>query len=138
MIHHIVRMSLRPDVPAEQVRSALAQIQEAGSQVTPASNGSFGRDVGGDFDFAAVSSFATLEEYEEMMNHPAHLAVDRFGLPLVDRFVSFDITDDPDPQVAVKIEAIHRRRFAAHPDIAELVSRVPDYSGSGAPAPHGA
>src|SRR5690606_39754359 len=138
MIYHVIRMSLRPDVTAEEVQTALARIQEAGSQVTQARPGLFGADVGGDFDFAAVSSFDTLAEYEEMMNHPAHLAVDRFGLPLVDRFVSFDVTDDPDPAVAAEIEAIHRRRFAAHPDIAELVSRVPDYSGSGAPAPHGA
>lgn len=138
MIYHVIRMSLRPDVPAEEIQSALARMQEATSHVTPDQAGLFGRDVGGDFDLAAVSSFETLEEYEEMMNDPAHLAIDRLGLPLVDKFVSFDVTDDPDPAVTAKIEAIHRRRFEAHPDIADLVSRVEEYSGSAAPAPHAA
>lgn len=138
MIYHVIRMSIRPDATAEEVQAGLARMQEAGAQVTPARAGIFGRDVGGDFDFAAVSTFDTLEEYEEMMNHPAHLAIDRLGLPLVDKFVSFDITDDPTPEVAAEIEAIHRRRFEAHPDIAELVSRVEEYSGSAAPAPHSA
>lgn len=54
-----------------------------------------------------------LEGYAEMMNHPAHLEVDRNGLPLVDRFASFDITDDPDPEIGTKIAKIHRRRHAA-------------------------
>ena len=137
MIYHIIRMSIRPDVTPEEVQTALGRMAEAGSQVSSARAGLFGRDVGGDFDFAAASSFETLEEYEEMMNHPSHLAIDRFGLPLVDSFVSFDITDDFDPEVDAAIEAIHRRRFEAHPDIAELVARVPHYSGSAAPAPHG-
>ena len=136
VIYHVIRMSLRPDVTAEEVQSALARMQKAGSQVTTNRPGLFGSDIGGDFDFAAVSSFDTLEEYEEMMNHPSHLAVDRFGLPLVREFVSFDVTDNPDPAVAAEIEAIHRRRFEAHPDIAELVSKVEKYSGSAAPAPH--
>jgi len=135
MIQHVIRMSIRPDVSAEQVQTALARMQEVTSELTAAEAGLFGRDVGGDFDFAAVSTFKTLEEYEEMMNAPAHLAIDRLGLPLVDRFVSFDVTDDPDPEVAAKIEAIHRRRFESHPDIAELVLKVDDYSGSAAPAP---
>lgn len=138
MIYHVIRMSLRPDVAAEEVLTALAQMQEAGSQVTRTRAGTFGRDVGGDFDFGAVSAFATLEQYEEMMNHPSHLAIDRLGLPLVDSFVSFDVTDDPDPAVAEEIEAIHRRRFENHPDIAELVARVAHYSGSAVPTPHAA
>ncbi|HLS50066.1 MAG TPA: MFS transporter [Actinomycetaceae bacterium] len=137
VIYHVIRMSVRPDVTPEQVQKALGRMAEAGSQVNSARPGVFGRDVGGNFDFGAVSSFASLEEYEEMMNHPAHLAIDRYGLPLVDKFVSFDVTDSPDPAVAEEIEAIHRRRFEAHPDIAELVARVPEYSGSAAPAPRG-
>ena len=88
MIQHVIRMSIRPDVSAEQVQTALARMQEVTSELTAAEAGLFGRDVGGDFDFAAVSTFKTLEEYEEMMNAPAHLAIDRLGLPLVDRFVS--------------------------------------------------
>ena len=45
------------------------------------------------------------------MNHPAHLNTDRIGLPLVDKFVSFDITDAPDPETVAKIAEIHQRRY---------------------------
>ncbi|GAA1625462.1 hypothetical protein GCM10009733_022730 [Nonomuraea maheshkhaliensis] len=84
-----------------------------------------------------------LEGYAEMMNHPAHLEVDRNGLPLVDRFASFDITDDPDPEIGTKIAEIHRRhaaatppprrRYATVPDIAILVAELPEYAGHATP-----
>ena len=78
-----------------------------------------------------------LEGYEEYMNHPAHLHTDRIGLPLVDKFVSFDITDDPDPDQGTKISEIHQRRYDTTPDIAELVSNLGEYTGSAAPGEHG-
>lgn len=137
MIYHVIRLSLRHDAPEQEVAAALEAMSSSGTQVTSARSALFGRDVGGEFDYAAVSSFETLEEYEQMMNHPAHLEVDRIGLPLVDRFVSFDITDDPDPGIEARIAEIHRRRFADHEDITELVSGIDSYSGSAAPTPAG-
>jgi hypothetical protein len=136
MITHVVRMSVRPDVTPEQLSSALQLMATAGSSIGPESGvtgGSFGRDIGGGFDFGAVSRLDDLDAYEAMMNHPTHLEVDRIGLSLVDRFHSFDITDDQDPEVHEKIADIHRRRFEAHPDILDLVRRIDDYQGSGVP-----
>lgn len=137
MITHIVRMSVRPDVTGEQLTSALQLMAEASSRVGPetgVTGGVFGRDVGDGFDFGAVSTLKDLAAYEAMMNHPAHLEVDRIGLPLVDRFHSIDITDDPDPDIDSRIAQIHRQRFEAHPDILELVEGIGDYQGSGVPA----
>lgn len=137
MITHIVRMSIRPDVTEEQLGAALQRMAEASAQMNHeavASGGLFGRDFGDTFDFSAVSTIATIEEYEAMLNHPAHLEVDRVGLPLVDRFHSFDVTDDPDPGIGAKIAEIHRRRFEAHPDLLELVYAIEEYQGSGVPA----
>ncbi len=136
MIMHIVRMSVRPDVTAEQLSSALQLMAAASSSIGPetgVASGMFGRDIGGAFDFGAVSRLDDLDAYEVMMNHPAHLEVDRIGLSLVDRFHSIDITDDADPDIHRKIADIHRRRFEAHPDILELVNRIDDYQGSGVP-----
>lgn len=84
-----------------------------------------------------AAGLENLQAYEEYMNHPAHLEMDRIGLPLVDKFVSFDITDDPDPAVGEKIAEIHRRRFDGTPDIAELVSGLAEYTGSAVPGKHG-
>ena|SRR5690625_4999650 len=135
MITHIVRISIRLDVSEEQVSAALQRMAAASAQMgseTGAQTGVFGRDYGDTVDFAAVSQSADLAAYEAMMNHPAHLEVDRVGLPLVDRFHSIDITDDPDPEIGAKFADIHRRRFDA-PDILGLVEAIDDYRGSGVP-----
>lgn len=133
MIYHVIRLSVRPDAPAEEVTAALGRIQAAGATITTATTSLFGRDIGGEYDFAAVSAYPDLTAYEEMLNHPLHLEVDRTGLPLVDKFVSFDITDDPDPQIAQKIAALHQRRFDTQEGLADLVAGVDDYRGSAAP-----
>ncbi|HJB62440.1 MAG TPA: Dabb family protein [Candidatus Microbacterium pullistercoris] len=136
MITHIIRMAIRPDVTPDQVAAGLQRMAEASSQMGPEDGVTpivFGTDVGDGFDFGAVSTLADLEAYEAMMTHPAHLEIDRVGLPLVSRFHSFDITDDPDPEVGRRIADIHRRRFTAHPDVLELVLGLEEYRGSGVP-----
>ncbi len=137
MITHIVRMSIRPDVTEAQVAEALHLMAQASAEMgteTGITGGMFGRDLDDGFDFAAVSQLADLAEYEAMMNHPAHLTVDRLGLPLVDRFHSIDLTDDPDHEIGAKIADIHRRRFETNPDLLELVNAVREYRGSGVPS----
>ncbi|NDK32777.1 Dabb family protein [Nesterenkonia haasae] len=134
MIYHCIRFSVKPDADPQEVATALGRMAEATSQITTATPLVFGPDIGGEYDYAGISTVETLEEYETMMNHPAHLEVDRIGLPLVDKFVSYDVTDDPDPAVAAKIAAIHQRRYENEPDIADLVGGLEDYTGSAAPA----
>lgn len=136
MIMHVVRMAVHPDVTPDQLTSALQRMAEANAQIGPETgvrSGVFGRDFGGDFDFGAVSTIDDIDAYETMMNHPSHLAMDRIGLPLVRRFHSIDVTDDPDPEIGRRIADVHRRRFEAHPDILALVRGVEDYQGSGVP-----
>jgi hypothetical protein len=50
--------------------------------------------------------------------------------------VSFDVTDDEDPQIAEKIAELHRRRYEQDPALAKLVSDLASYTGSSAPGPH--
>lgn len=136
MIKHIIRMTVRTDVSDEQVATALHLMAQASEQVAHdigITDGLFGRDFGGAFDLGAVSTMDSLETYRAMMNHPAHLDMDRIGLPLVSRFHSIDITDDPDPLMGEHIAEIHRERYAAHPELLALVHNIDDYVGSGVP-----
>ncbi|OZM77517.1 Dabb family protein [Pseudonocardia sp. MH-G8] len=133
MIYHCIRFTVRPGVAEEEKEAALAQMREHINAIPAIEERIVGPDFGGEFEYGAVSVLADLESYEEYMNHPAHLAMDRVGLPLVDKFVSYDIVDDPDPEVGKQIADIHRRRFENVPDIAELVAGVGEYSGSAAP-----
>ena len=137
MIYHCIRFTLKPGISEEDKVAGLAQMREHINAIPSIKARVVGPDFGGEFDYGAVSLLEDLEGYEEYMNHPAHLAMDRAGLPLVDKFVSFDITDDPDPEVGAKIAEIHRRRYENMPDIAELVSDLGEYSGSAAPSKHG-
>ncbi|MBE1877797.1 Dabb family protein [Myceligenerans pegani] len=138
MIYHVIRFTPKPGLSQDQVDAALEKMREANRAMTPpVVRSAVGRDFGGEFEYAAVSVMEDLDAYEEMMNHPAHLEVDRIGLPLVDTFMSFDISDGMDPEVGERIAAIHRRRFESRPDIAELVSDIGEYTGSAAPGRHG-
>jgi hypothetical protein len=137
MIYHCIRFTVEPDVAEEERAAALVQMREHITAIPAIQARIVGPDFGGEFEYGAVSVLADVEGYEEYMNHPAHLAMDRVGLPLIDKFVSYDIADDQDPEVGKKIADIHRRRFENVPDIAELVADLGEYSGSAAPGRHG-
>ncbi|MFD5095667.1 Dabb family protein [Amycolatopsis thailandensis] len=137
MIYHCVRFTLKPDVTEEAKAAGLARMSEHVDAIPVIKARVVGPDFGGGFDYGAVTLLEDIEGYEEYMNHPAHLEMDRTGLPLIDRFVSYDITDDPDPEIGAKIADVHRRRFRNVPDVAELVAGLPEYTGSAAPGGHG-
>jgi hypothetical protein len=133
MIYHGIRFSVRPGVPRSVVDAALERMRRASGNIPAITSWVVGRDFGGEYDYGAVSLIEDLETYEEMMNHPEHTEIDRIGLPLIEKFASFDITDDPDPEIGEKIAAIHRRRYENTPDLVELVTGLDEYSGSAAP-----
>ena len=72
-----------------------------------------------------------IEGYREYMMSPIHRKSDEIGLPVVDKFISMDITDDEDPAIGEKIAEIHRNRFANDPALAGLVANLTSYEGSG-------
>jgi hypothetical protein len=135
MIYHCIRFTIRPEVPKETADAIVAAMT---GQNADDRSGTFGRDFGGGYQYGAVNAVADLETYEKMMNDPAHLEVDRLGLPLISRFASFDITDDQDPEMDAKISAIHQRRFDTHPDLVALINDLDEYLGSAAPGRHAA
>jgi hypothetical protein len=65
------------------------------------------------------------------MMSPIHRKSDEIGLPLVDKFISMDITDDKDPAIGDKIAEIHRDRFANDPALVKLIESLGSYEGSG-------
>ncbi|GAB3831738.1 Dabb family protein [Kribbella italica] len=132
MIHHTIRFTAKPEVTEAEAAAAIQRMRDASARIPAIKSWTVGRDIGGDFEYAAISVMEDLDGYEEMMNHPAHLEIDRAGLPLIDTFMSFDIVDDPDPEISAKIAAIHERRYQQQPDIADLVTEI-NYSGSAGP-----
>ncbi|MFF1820771.1 Dabb family protein [Kribbella sp. NPDC058245] len=133
MIYHGNRLTLKADASPEQVEVALESLRNQGRVIPAVKAFVVGRDYGGEYEWGATFVIEDLEGYWEYLVHPAHLNTDRVGLPLVDKFMSFDISDDPDPELGAKIEALHRRRYETMPDISRLVADLGEYVGTAAP-----
>jgi hypothetical protein len=133
MIYHTVRLTLRPDAPAEKVEEALESLRNQGRVIPSVVSFVVGRDIGGEFEWGGTYVIEDLDGYWEYLKHPAHRHTDEIGLPLVDAFVSFDVTDEEDPRIADKIAELHQRRYQEDPALAKLVSDLASYSGSSAP-----
>jgi Stress responsive A/B Barrel Domain len=133
MIYHCVRGSFRQEVPEAEREAALDRLRRYPQEIDVIQAWSVGRDIGGEYEYGAMYELADIEAYETYMNAPWHLETDAAGLPLVSAFVSFDLTDDPDPDIGDKIADVHRRRYESNPEVLGLVNDLDSYSGSGVP-----
>jgi len=138
MIQHGIRFTFRESASQEQIDACMDSLRKQGEDIPAVSLAVIGRDFGGEYEYGATYAIDDIEGYWEYLIHPSHLHSDRIGLPIISKFVSFDITDDPDPEIGKKIADLHQRRFDEMPWVAELVGSLDDYAGSSAPGKHGA
>jgi hypothetical protein len=131
MIYHIVRMTFKQDIPRDEIEAGIERLRRYPREIEVIQVACTGPDIGGEFDWGGMYGVADIEAYETYMNAPWHLDTDAAGLPLVTNFVSFDLTDDEDPDIAEKIADVHRRRYENHPEVYQLVQNLDSYSGSG-------
>lgn len=131
MIYHGNRLTMKADVTPEQREEALESLRNQGESIDAVKSYVVGPDFGGEFEYGAVFVLEDLEGYWEYLMAPSHAHTDRIGLPLLEKFHSFDITDDDDPEIGEKIDELHRRRFAQDEELAQLVRELPLYRGSG-------
>ena len=87
-----------------------------------------------DLEQVARDVVEDLDGYWKYLTHPAHVDSEMKGIPLLARFVAFDVTDSNDPEIGDKLAGLQRRNFAEHPEVAALVAqaasfRVPDGKG---------
>jgi hypothetical protein len=67
------------------------------------------------------------------MHSPPHRQTDEIGLPLVDKMISQDLTDDEGPATGDKIPEIHKSRFENDPELLGLIKDLGSDQGSGVP-----
>ncbi|MBR7741846.1 Dabb family protein [Phycicoccus sp. BSK3Z-2] len=133
MIYHHNRFTMKADADPKDVERALDSLRTQGQEIPSVQHYVVGRDLGGEFEYGAVFAITDIDGFWEYLVHPAHLATDRVGLPIVESFVSYDTTDDEDPEIGEKIEALHARRYAEIQDVRDLVANLPSYSGAANP-----
>ncbi|GAB2602050.1 stress responsive protein [Paractinoplanes abujensis] len=131
MIYHHFRSVLKAGVTEAQQAELLESLRHQGREIAAVKHYLVGREIGGDFDWGATFVFDDLDGYWSYLMHPAHLRSDEIGLPLVEKFLTYDTTDDPDPEFGIKVAALHQRRYAELPALARLVRDLPEFTGSG-------
>jgi hypothetical protein len=133
VIFHVNRLTFRPEVDARQRAEALDRLRLQGSEIDAVTSWVVGPDIGGDYEWGAVFAVEDLDGYWEYLIHPVHFASEKAGLPLIDRFVSFDITDDGDPEIGVRLAELHKRSYQENPELAQLVADVPSFAAGAVP-----
>ena len=81
-----------------------------------------------------------LDGYWAYLTHPAHVAQELGGIPLIEKFVAFDVTDSDDPQIGEKIAALQARHQQQHPEIAAEIAQAASFTvpdGAGQPSAAG-
>ena len=126
-------MSFKPDIPPDELERAKERLRRYPKEIDVIQASCVGRDIGGEFEYGGMYAMADIEAFEAYMNAPWHLATDAAGLPLVTKFVSFDLTDDEDPRIGEKIAEVNRRRYENRPEVLALVRDLDSYTGSGVP-----
>ncbi|UGQ09134.1 Dabb family protein [Yinghuangia sp. ASG 101] len=131
MIYHQVRMSIKPDAPQEDVEHALELMRRLGRELDVVEHFVVGRDFGGEFTYGASYALKDIDAYRTYLYAPLHRQIDEAGLPLVANMVSFDITDDDDPEFKARIDKLHADRFAGDSGLSDLIDGLGSYQGSG-------
>lgn len=117
MIYHGNRIKIREDADPAEVEQALESLREQGRAIPAVRSFIVGREYGGEFDWSAVYVLEDLAGYWEYLSHPAHARSERLGIPLMRKFVFFDITDDDDPDFGAKVDALQKRHYENNPDL---------------------
>lgn len=128
MIVHTLRFSFRPETTDEQREHVLALLRRTAS-VESVSFGTVGRALGDadGYTHGYVVGLADLAALERYLHDPVHLAGDPEIVPHFARLgVGPDISDDPDPELQAKVEALSAAKMAKYPEWAALLATIPE------------
>ena len=131
MIHHVCRAAWKPEATQEQKEAALESWRNQGRTIPVVKSFLVGNDLGGEYDHSAIFSVEDLDALFEYLTHPTTYETDNLGMHLLDRLEIFDISDDDDPDLYSKIEALQLRRNEHNPAIAKKLTELPTYLGAG-------
>jgi hypothetical protein len=133
MIFHVNRLTFRAEIDDHTRAQALDRLRRQGCDIEAVTTSVVGPDIGGEYEWGAVFAVKDLQGYWEYLVHPVHFESQKFGLPLIDRFVSFDITDAEDPDIGGRIAQLHKRSYEQNPELAELAAEVPQFAAGAVP-----
>ncbi|AYF73554.1 Dabb family protein [Nocardia yunnanensis] len=129
MIVHVLRFRFREETTDAQRDAVLAAMRRTAA-VESVNFSTVGQNLGDPADgltHAYCVGIADLDALERYLHDPVHLAGDPEIVPHFAKLViGPDLSDDPDPELGAKIEALHRRKVAAYPEWEALMATVPE------------
>ena len=128
MIVIVQRFAFRDGVPEDERDEVVAAMRRTAGVGSVAFR-TVGRDIGDPaegFTHAYLAGITDLDALREYFYDPVHLAGDHYILPRLARLSSVRFTDDPDPDLTARIEALFREKVAAHPEWGVLLDAIPD------------
>src|SRR5215468_134352 len=137
MIFHINLLTIKPG--DEQREKGLDLMRQVGSNPAVKSY-VVGPELGGEFEYGAVYVVEDLDSYWAYLEFPAHVHLELWGIPYLEKFAATDVTDSEDPGFGAKIAALQARHAQEHPEIAAEIAAAASFTvpdGAGQPAAAG-
>jgi hypothetical protein len=133
MIFHINLFTVKPGLSDEQREAGLDLMRQ--DAANPAVKASIvGRELGGEFEYAAVYVVEDLDGYWAYLNHPTHVRQELEGIPLIEKFTAIDVTDSDDPEIGEKIAQLQARHLQESPALAAREAQAPSFTVPGQPS----
>ncbi|MFI7277231.1 Dabb family protein [Streptomyces sp. NPDC049879] len=127
MITNVLRFSFKDETTEEERAEVLALMRRTAS-VEAVTFGTVGRDMGDPaegFTHAYSASLQDLDALERYLHDPAHIDGDWTILPRLARLSAVRFTDDPDPDTAARVAALHAAKLAKYPEWARQLNALP-------------
>ncbi|WP_328387255.1 Dabb family protein [Nocardia sp. NBC_00416] len=128
MIVNILRFRFKDGVPEGEQAAVLERMRRT-ARVESVVFGSVGRDIGDPrdgFTHAFLAAVGDLDALERYLHDPVHLAGDPHILPYFARLSAVRFADDPDPELAQKIENLHLAKVRTYPDWGRMLAEITD------------
>ena len=133
MIFHINRIAFKPGVSEEQREAGLELMRQVGANPVVKS-WVVGPEFGGEFEYGAVYVVEDLDGYWAYLEYPAHVRLERWGIPYLEKFAALDVSDSEDPELGAKIAALQARHQQEHPEIAAEIAQAASFTVPGGAA----
>src|SRR5262252_1677308 len=136
MIFHSNLFTVKPGVGDEQREAGLELMRQSGANPAVKS-WVVGPELGGEFEYGAVYVVEDLDSYWAYLEFPAHVRLELWGIPYLEKFAAIDVSDSGDPEFGAKVAAVQARHQQQHPEIAAEIAQAASFTvpdGAGHPA----
>ena len=99
-----------------------------------------GPALGGEYEYGAAYVVEDLDAYWAYLEFPAHVRLELWGIPYLEKFAAIDVSDSEDPEIGEKIAALQARHQQEHPEIAAEIAQAASFTvpdGAGQPSAAG-